>query len=236
VGHRNRTAVEPCGNAVLRELARERGASSVWAVRLAADEAASALMRLNGASRLVMPLTAAPLSCVDLRALGFEAHCDEWALVVDATDCGVSGCACERLGAHASVTGLDDEACLVAVARDAEQALCGVVEWASALPALDEAELSTLVARSRRYWHAASDEAQVVTAYLGCHPRVAELRYPGSRKDPSFAVAARTLQGGFGPFVDLRLHGETSWRRLRCTGREPKEAVLSLERALSPVG
>ena len=82
-------------------------------------------------------------------------------------------------------------------------------------------------------WHASSDEAQVVAAYLRCHPRVRELRYPGLRGDPSFEVAARTLQGGFGPYVDYRLEEGTPWHRIACMGADPRETVIALERALA---
>lgn len=54
-------------------------------------------------------------------------------------------------------------------------------------------------------WRAASDVAQVAACYLACHPRVAEVRYPGLKTDPDFGRATSTLRRGFGPRVAWRL-------------------------------
>jgi O-acetylhomoserine/O-acetylserine sulfhydrylase-like pyridoxal-dependent enzyme len=89
--------------------------------------------------------------------------------------------------------------------------------------------------RYRRF-RVTSDAAQVIASYLVCHPRVAEVRYPGLRGDPTHAVAARVLQGGFGPFVDYRLagaDGADGWLRVEATEADVREQVMALERELA---
>lgn len=111
-----------------------------------------------------------------------------------------------------------------------------VGSWMSQLPELSEVDTGELAETLRlreRDWRLASDAAQVVAAYLRCHPHVAEVRYPGLTGDASFAVAARTLHGGFGPVVDWREHAEQHrWHRITCDPRDAREQVLSLERSL----
>ena len=75
-----------------------------------------------------------------------------------------------------------------------------------------------------------SDTAQVIASYLICHPRVLEVRYPGLKSDPSFSIAARTLQGGFGPIVDYRI--DDGWHRLEATGDDVHDQIMELERKL----
>jgi len=79
-------------------------------------------------------------------------------------------------------------------------------------------------------FRATSDAAQVVAAYLSCHPKVEAVRYPGLKDDPSFQIAARTLVGGFGPFVDYCVDG--TWHRFEATVADAKAQVMDLERAL----
>lgn len=95
---------------------------------------------------------------------------------------------------------------------------------------VDAGDPNAIEERYARY-RAASDVAQVVANYLRCHPRVEEVRYPGLKGDPSFAVAARTLVGGFGPWVDYRSDG--TWHRVTCEPEDPKVAVMRLERELA---
>lgn len=88
--------------------------------------------------------------------------------------------------------------------------------------------------RYRRF-RATSDAAQVIASYLVCHPKVAEVRYPGLKADPSYSVASRVLQGGFGPFVDYRLVDENDdvWLRVEATEDDVRAQVMALERELS---
>lgn len=81
-------------------------------------------------------------------------------------------------------------------------------------------------------WRDVSDTAQVVANYLRCHPRVAEVRYPGLTSDPCYREASSTLRGGFGPWVDLRLSATGKWLRfvaLPSSRLCAKDQVLGLE-------
>ena len=92
-----------------------------------------------------------------------------------------------------------------------------------------------------RHYRATSDAAQVIASYLICHPKVAEVRYPGLKGDPTYGMAARVLQGGFGPFVDYRLvdgaedagGGRGAWVRVEATETDAREQVMAIEHALS---
>ncbi len=90
--------------------------------------------------------------------------------------------------------------------------------------------LSSRLGRER--WRAVSDAAQVVACYLACHPRVAQVRYPGLRDDPDFDLAARTLVGGFGPRVAYRVAAERDWRLWEADGRDARDQVMELETTL----
>ena len=195
-----------------------------------------AAVHLPEGSYSVAPLAETPIKCFDLRALGLEARERGVALMVDNTLPGATGCAAVRLGAHVAYAALGEDLCAWAVSRDAERVLPGIVERLSALP---QAEGDTLeearerIDRGAHEWRKASDAAQVVAAFLVCHPRVAEVRYPGLKSDPSFDVAARTLQRGFGPVVDFRLHDERAWKRRICDSGDERAMVLALEQWLS---
>ena len=84
---------------------------------------------------------------------------------------------------------------------------------------------------------------------------MAHVSYPGLKGDASFEVAARTLRGGFGPLVDVRLAagrdldeallaraGVTARRltsgevRLHVGGCDAREAIGALECALAAAG
>ena len=221
----------------MSELARRLASWRAWALRASVDELAGAagLARTD----LVVPLTAKPVSCVDLRARGAEARHAERPLAVDVSACAATSCLAVRLGAHLALADVGEGLCVASVSRDVERVLPGICERLDALAqtrGCREADALEALAHREAWWHAASDEAQVVAAYLRCHPRVSALCYPGLRGDPSFEIAARTLQGGFGPYVDFRLETEASWRRVTCGGEDPRETVLSLERALSGGG
>ncbi|MEM7408926.1 MAG: PLP-dependent aspartate aminotransferase family protein [Myxococcota bacterium] len=68
---------------------------------------------------------------------------------------------------------------------------------------------------------ASCEGAQRVAEALQDHPALAEVLYPGLPEHPGHAIAARQMQGGFGPLVSLRLReGAAAARalpsRLRC--------------------
>ena len=76
---------------------------------------------------------------------------------------------------------------------------------------------------------ASSDVAQAFAAYLGCHPAVAEVRYPGLKSDPSFAVAAQVLVGGFGPLISWRPELDAPWELVDVRGHTVRELIRSFE-------
>jgi O-acetylhomoserine/O-acetylserine sulfhydrylase-like pyridoxal-dependent enzyme len=178
------------------------------------------------------------VACADLKALGAKAREEGTFLLVDTTLTGLWGCEALRLGAHACACGLSEDLCVVGISRDAEQALPGVGERLDAMARkapVDSQSVTSLAERADERWHRASDAAQVVASYLRCHPRVERVSYPGLKSDPSFAVAARTLQGGFGPLVDVCVAGDGkdgAWRRVTCGESDPKAQVMMLEKSL----
>ena len=82
---------------------------------------------------------------------------------------------------------------------------------------------------------AASDVAQAFAAYLACHPRVAELRYPGLKADPSFEVAAQVLVGGFGPFISWRAAADAPWQTVDVRGHTLRDLVRGFESQRWPI-
>ena len=126
--------------------------------------------------------------------------------------------------------GFSDEM-LVWVARGENDVPDAARELLSSGRAAGETELALLDQRARE-WRASSDAAQVVASYLLCHPRVDSVAYPGLRSDPSYEVASRTLENGFGPLVDVKLAGEDAWHRVTCTADDPLEQVMRLETLL----
>lgn len=83
-------------------------------------------------------------------------------------------------------------------------------------------------------WRVVSDAAQVVAAYLACHPRVAAVRYPGLKADPAFSRAATTLRGGFGPVLDF-LPADGTWQRYVADESDPCDQVIALEAFLNRI-
>jgi len=216
-------------------LARMLGARSAFVVARPAQETGDALAALAQVE-FVTPLDGHPVACVDLRAFAVEAREKGMPLLVDATACGPDGCAAVRLGAHAALVGISDSWCVVALSKDCAHAMPGVMGLMHDLPLMEEADcrrVEELVRARAAWWRASSDAAQVVANYLRCHPRVRALRYPGLKGDPSFAIAARTLEHGFGPLVDVLLDGGEGWERVTCTTEEPREQVIGLERRLA---
>lgn len=182
-----------------------------------------------------------PVACADVRAVAAARHDmrdvrERRVLLVDNSVPGSWGCAACVLGADV-VWGRVGEG-LVAVSlsrfflKHGAEGSGRLREHLDARCMSGGERLEDATCDDGRSWRAASDEAQVVASFLACHPDVTELRYPGLTTDPSFEVAARTLQGGFGPLLDYRLAGEDRWHRVRCDGGDPRERILSLEAEL----
>lgn len=180
-----------------------------------------------------------PVCCADVRLRGRRAREEGRALVVDNGDVSFAGCPAVRLGAHVSIEPIGEGTALVGVSRDVGQVLTAAVAAFEKLPVPSEDVCEVLLAsvpKREALWHVTSDAAQVVAAYLSCHPRVAELHYPGLKTDSSFEVAARTLMGGFGGYVDYRVFGADSWQRYMATTDDSRAQVLALEDALARAG
>lgn len=203
----------------------------------AADELVSGLAQRRTAV-CVESLGGMPVSFADLRAQAANAHELGLPLVVGNSLATSFGCPACRLGADVVVEQLArvwPEGTGHHVALSVSKACPSDLRVAlAALPPaiLDDSAVTSLVAalaafpaRRRRE----DDAAQVVAAYLSCHPLVVAVSYPGLKAHPSFRVAASQLAGGFGPVVDYRVRGAAAWERVRCDAGDPKAQVVSLE-------
>ncbi len=223
---------------ISQTLARMLGARTALLLASSAEEVGAALAAYAQVG-IVTVLDGRPVTCADLRALGREAREKDKPLLVDATACGPDGCAAVRLSAHVALVGLANDCCVAALARDCERGLPGATGLLGNMTQVGEGDLERvgkLAQRRAASWRASSDAAQVVANYLRCHPRIEAVRYPGLKGDPSFATAARTLEHGFGPVMDVRLLGCDDWERVICTDGDPREQVLELERCLAVGG
>lgn len=231
-------AVPGADNVSGTAFAHGQGARLGWLVAASQAEVLSYLRdEANARSGLIelSPLTSAPIACNDVKAQAAEARGKGMVVIADVSAYGPEGCPAVRLGAHVSVMGIAEDLCVVAVSKDVSRALQGLCAWLDERVTTDEAHCSLAVQvldQEARRWHLSSDAAQVVASYLRCHPKVEELRYPGLKQDPSFAVAARTLQQGFGPRVDYCLVGSGEWRSVVCDAADPHGQVLALEGSL----
>ena len=207
----------------------------------AADELVSGLARRRAAV-WVESLGDMPIGFADLRAQAADAHGRGLPLVVENSLATSFGCPACRLGADVVVECLTrawPEGTGRCVALSASRVCPPDLRVAlAALPSavFDNTAVTSLVAalaafpaRRRRE----DDAAQVVAAYLSCHPLVVAVSYPGLKANPSFKAAASQLTGGFGPVVDYRVRGAAAWERVRCDAGDPKAQAVSLERRLS---
>lgn len=177
-----------------------------------------------------------PLQCADIRALVRQAQEADELLAVDARGLGagaLAGVPALRLGAAAAIfdTGKNDPLVLVST-QDEVQASEFAVLQARATKLLAE-EYEERLAEARSLWKAVSGNARALAAYLSCHPAVATVSWPGRKDNPSFEVAARTLEGGFGPLLDWQLRGQSGWQRLTAQVHNGAAQVEELEAALA---
>ena len=210
------------GDDRLRTLARGLGAARVLVVPRDA-----VIGLLDSSTGL---LSASPVTCLDIRTAAREAHDAGNSLCVDVSACGPFGCPAVRLGADVAVSLLDDIAA-VGVARGVDAEL---VASLAAEPS-DDVEKAPSLARARLDgWHRSSDAAQVVVAYLSCHPRVEKVSYPGLVTSADHRVAASTLVSGFGPYVDyVDVSGDGRWQRVDARGWDGITLVEQLENQLA---
>lgn len=169
---------------------------------------------------VVEPLGGVPVRMRDVRILARRRDeapvAERVPLTVDVSLTSALGCPAGRLGADVTLASLDRVVCqpacgmvTVGLRREALQGrdgCAGMADVASALPVPEGSQLQALSAgmadfdARRRH---ANDNAQVMAAYLRCHPAVRDVRYPGLTDDPSYEAAAANLEDGFGPAVDV---------------------------------
>lgn len=169
---------------------------------------------------VVEPLGGVPVRMRDVRVLARRRDeapvAERVPLTVDVSLTSALGCPAGRLGADVTLASLDRVVCqpacgmvTVGLRREALQGrdgCAGMADVASALPVPEGSQLQALSAgmadfdARRRH---ANDNAQVMAAYLRCHPAVRDVRYPGLTDDPSYEAAAANLEDGFGPAVDV---------------------------------
>ena len=160
---------------------------------------------------------AGELLVADVRAIGaeFSPACRLGAELVVAEDARVPGyvVVCMR------------KCCIPWVAEAVEAKACPAEDVTISATGAEK-QTSARVSR-----HAASDAAQVVAAYLACHPRVEAVRYPGLKTDPSFARATSQLVGGFGPYVDyMWRESPGEWHRFTATDEDARTQIINFER------
>lgn len=181
-------------------------------IDIAAESACEALESILGITdyELIELLTLTPVSCADVASLAHAAHERGALLAVDATLADPGAAAPLTLGADIVVrqTGSGSFALKGSLAPFAE----GAPEQ---IPAPSQA------------WRASSDVALAFASYLACHPKVGEVRYPGLKSDPSFETAARTLIGGFGPYLSVFAGGE--WTTADVRGATLAELIARYE-------
>lgn len=227
---------EPLPETMMTELTSAIGAARLWLLEVPRAVVVGEVLGLPAGAELPTPLGGQPITCCDLKAQAAAARQGGVPMVADGGICGVWGSLPLRLGAQVLLVELSDSRTLVAVARAVEQVLPGISKKFDALPSVKGPAIGALLESlmdARRQWRDASDAAQVVASYLRCHPQVSGVRYPGLKGDPSFEIAARTLQQGFGPVLDYRRVSSSSWNRLVCDGQDPRVQIEELERSLA---
>lgn len=204
-----------------RTLARGLGAERVYVVP--SDVAVGLLA--DGRPLLCAP----PVRCLDIRRAAPPLRAEGVTLCVDVSACGPLGCPAVRLGADVAVSLLGDVG-VVGVARGVDPVLLAALASA----AVSDEEILRRARARLAAWHRSSDAAQVVAAYLACHPRVRAVAYPGLRTSEDHQVAATSLVSGFGPYVDYATDAEESrWHRVDASGHGGMLLVEELERELA---
>ena len=186
---------------------------------------------VSGGATVVEPLAGVPVEVCDIKGRAAAGEL----LVADVRTIGAELSPACRLGAELTVA--EDarvpgyvvvcmrKCCIPWVAEVVEAKACPAEDVTVAATGAEE-QASARVSR-----HAASDAAQVVAAYLACHPRVEAVRYPGLKTDPSFARATSQLVGGFGPYVDyMWRESPGEWHRFTATDEDARTQIINFER------
>lgn len=224
------TDVTQTATDVVAEYVKMTGAGRARLVPVSyVDELLATLV--SGGATVVEPLAGVPVEVCDIKGRAAAGEL----LVADVRTIGAEFSPACRLGAE------------IAVAEDARMPGYVVVcmrkcciPWvaeaveAKACPAEDVTVSATGTeeqASARFSRHAASDAAQVIAAYLACHPRVEAVRYPGLKTDPNFVRATSQLVGGFGPYVDyMRKESPGEWHRFTATDEDARTQIINFER------
>ena len=177
-----------------------------------------------GGVTVVEPLAGVPVEVCDIKGRAAAGEL----LVADVRTIGAEFSPACRLGAElavAEVVVCMRKCCIPWVAEAVEAKACSAEDVTISATGSEE-QASARVSR-----HAASDAAQVVAAYLACHPRVEAVRYPGLKTDPSFARATSQLVGGFGPYMDyMWRESPGEWHRFTATDEDARTQIINFER------
>lgn len=215
---------------VVAEYVKMTGAGRARLVPVSFVDELLATLIAGGAS-VVEPLAGVPVEVCDIKGRAAAGEL----LVADVRAIGAEFSPACRLGAELAVAA-DARApgyvvvcmrkcCIPWVAEAVEAKACPAEDVTVSATGAEE-QASTRVSR-----HAASDAAQVVAAYLACHPRVEAVRYPGLKADPSFARATSQLVGGFGPYVDyMWKESPGEWHRFVATDEDARTQIINFER------
>ncbi len=84
--------------------------------------------------------------------------------------------------------------------------------------------LKTLELRVREH----SRTALQLAEFLGTHPRVSQVLYPGLPKHPGHALAARQMQGGFGGMLTFEVRGDLAEAKRVCESTQFFQLAVSL--------
>ena len=224
-GDATQTATE-----VVAEYVKMTGAGRARLVPVSYIDELLATLIVGGAS-VVEPLIGVPVEVCDIKGRAAAGEL----LVADVRAIGAEFSPACRLGAELTVA--EDarvpgyvvvcmrKCCIPWVAEVVEAKACSAEDVTVSATGTEE-QASARVSR-----HAASDAAQVVAAYLACHPRVEAVRYPGLKTDPSFARATSQLVGGFGPYVDyMWKESPGEWHRFTATDEDARTQIINFER------
>ena len=224
-GDATQTATE-----VVAEYVKMTGAGRARLVPVSYIDELLATLIVGGAS-VVEPLIGVPVEVCDIKGRAAAGEL----LVADVRAIGAEFSPACRLGAELAVAAdarvpgyvvvCMRKCCIPWVAEAVEAKACSAEDVTVAATGAEE-QKSARVSR-----HAASDAAQVVAAYLACHPRVEAVRYPGLKADPSFARATSQLVGGFGPYVDYTWkESPGEWHRFTATDEDARTQIINFER------
>ena len=215
---------------VVAEYVKMTGAGRARLVPVSYVDELLATLIAGGAS-VVEPLADVPVEVCDIKGRAAAGEL----LVADVRAIGAELSPACRLGAELAVAAdarvpgyvvvCMRKCCIPWVAEAVEAKACPAEDVTVSATGAEE-QASARVSR-----HAASDAAQVVAAYLACHPRVEAVRYPGLKADPSFARATSQLVGGFGPYVDYTWkESPGEWHRFTATDEDARTQIINFER------